>query len=258
MYFFTSEACVPMRSQPSEAAEMVSQLLFGDLVMGVERKENWIKVESLEDKYEGWVSQNMLITIDEDDQRRLRTWRYVHEQGLLLQLPDGSDMLLPVGARIPYMLTKNEKYVFRIGNQEWQANMHNGFKPTLPPTNLLTTAEQFLNTPYLWGGRGGFGIDCSGFTQVTYRMHGILIGRDSSMQAKQGKEVAFLDRRVGDLVFFRKPNQNKITHVGISSVKGEIIHCSGKVRKDILTNEGIVHKQTQTLTHQLIGIKRYY
>jgi cell wall-associated NlpC family hydrolase len=117
-------------------------------------------------------------------------------------------------------------------------------------------AFTFLNTPYQWGGRSVFGVDCSGFTQVVYKCIGLKLLRDASQQATQGEVVGFLQEvKCGDLAFFDN-EAGKITHVGILLDLHTIIHASGKVRVDRIDNFGIVNSDTEKRTHTLRVIKR--
>ncbi|TAL61496.1 MAG: NlpC/P60 family protein [Bacteroidetes bacterium] len=147
----------------------------------------------------------------------------------------------------------------------------------------------YLNTPYLWGGRSPFGIDCSGFTQMVYKLNGIKLQRDACQQAEQGKALSFLEEaKAGDLAFFDNED-GKIVHVGIITTSqpspkekesyaqsspplGEpkvgiqarreglnfnIIHASGKVRIDKLDHQGIYNEEMKKYTHRLRVAKKY-
>ena len=121
---------------------------------------------------------------------------------------------------------------------------------------LVENAFMYLNAPYLWGGRTPFGIDCSGFTQIVFRLMNIALKRDAYQQAQQGTMVLSFDEvKQGDLVFFGK-EQGKITHVGILLSKNKVIHASGKVRIDKIDIKGIFNEETKKYTHHLRLIKR--
>lgn len=113
----------------------------------------------------------------------------------------------------------------------------------------------YLNAPYQWGGKSPFGIDCSGFTQMVYRLAGYQLKRDASQQVMQGKTVALSDAQVGDLAFFTN-EAGRITHVGLMLDNNRIMHASGKVRIDTLDEQGIIHHETKQYTHQLNIMKR--
>ncbi len=117
-------------------------------------------------------------------------------------------------------------------------------------------ARQFINTPYLWGGRSSFGIDCSGFVQTVYKIAGIKLPRDAAQQAKQGIFVSSLDETLpGDVAFFENEDGN-IVHTGILLSKKEIIHASGKVHIASIDEKGIFNQEKQLYTHKLAVIKR--
>jgi len=113
----------------------------------------------------------------------------------------------------------------------------------------------YLNAPYLWGGRSPLGIDCSGFTQMVYRLQGINLPRDAYQQADVGTTLSFVDEsEPGDLAFFDN-NEGKIVHVGIILEDNHIIHASGKVRIDRIDQQGIFNTEIGTHTHKLRLIK---
>lgn len=249
-----------MRALPSESSEMISQLLFGDLVKGLEVQGNWIYIQNLDDGYTGWVTKYMISEISEEEVFSISAWHYVHSPDATLELADGSLLRLPLGARVPVFGQEGSNEIgkiFQLGNKKWQVR-NNGLSAILPPDFVALTAKKFLNIPYLWGGKGGYGIDCSGFVQTVYRMHGISIARDSSKQIQEGVEIAFEDIKVGDLAFFAKIGETKVSHVGIVLSKDEIIHSSGRVRIDKLNKTCLHSYEYQIDTHSLINIKRYF
>ena len=120
---------------------------------------------------------------------------------------------------------------------------------------LIETALLYLNTHYIWGGKTPFGIDCSGFTQMVYRLNGYKLLRDASQQATQGDALSFIEESSpGDLAFFDN-NEGDIIHVGIIMENHYIIHAHGKVRIDRLDHSGIYNVDTKTHSHKLRVIK---
>jgi cell wall-associated NlpC family hydrolase len=100
------------------------------------------------------------------------------------------------------------------------------------------------------------GIDCSGFTQIVYKINGIPLDRDASQQALQGQTLSFIEEsEAGDLAFFDDPEGN-ITHVGLLLEDHHIIHASGCVRIDRIDQSGIFNSETQSHTHKLRFIKK--
>jgi cell wall-associated NlpC family hydrolase len=125
-----------------------------------------------------------------------------------------------------------------------------------PKAHLISTALLYLNSPYLWGGKTPFGIDCSGFTQMCYKLNGYKLLRDASQQATQGEPLSFIEEsEPGDLAFFDNA-EGAITHVGIIMDDNYIIHAHGKVRIDRLDHSGIFNYETKGHTHTLRVIKR--
>ena len=122
--------------------------------------------------------------------------------------------------------------------------------------SIVEDALGFLNAPYLWGGRSFFGIDCSGFTQIIYKINGIKLPRDAYQQVECGEALDFVEEaKGGDLAFFENENGD-IIHVGIMLDDQKIIHAHGKVRIDELDSIGVFNKEQNKHTHKLRIIKR--
>ncbi|MFW5830834.1 MAG: C40 family peptidase, partial [Prolixibacteraceae bacterium] len=125
-----------------------------------------------------------------------------------------------------------------------------------PRNVIIKQALKYFNAPYLWGGRSPFGVDCSGFTQVIYKMIGIKIPRDASQQVKMGTALSFVDEaEPGDLAFFDDEEGN-IVHVGILWKRNKIIHASGKVRVDNVDQFGIFNVDLKRYTHKMRVMKK--
>lgn len=98
--------------------------------------------------------------------------------------------------------------------------------------DLVRYAAVFVNVPYLWGGRAGFGFDCSGFTSTIYQVHGITLPRDADAQAadSQGRAIDKSALQPGDLLFYSHgsedpDNPDAIYHVAMYSGNGEMIEA---------------------------------
>lgn len=255
MKFFAQEAVIPVRAEARESSEMVTQLLFGELCEPLDQSQsNWWRVRLLDDGYEGWLNPVMLCPITDEEIITFRRKAFVMGGSLILS--DDSALPLPMGARIP-MPRSGPFGSFSVGAHTWRPGPDLRWIPSQDSEQLLPLARCFRNIPYLWGGRSGFGIDCSGFTQLLFRICGIALPRDSSQQARQGTGVLWDQHQTGDLAFFRKAHRDNISHVGVLDGQGSILHASGKVRKDPFSEAGIVHRETQELTHVLVSIRRY-
>lgn len=220
---------VPMRAEPSDKAEMVNQILYGETFEIIDNQEKWNKIRLDHDGYEGWIDN--------------KQWQVTNSEKMLRK-PLNKLMLLNKNSR--------PQQIFSMGSLILER------KSLVTSKKILPTALQFLGVPYLWGGRSFMGIDCSGFTQVVFRVSGKTILRDANQQAGQGKSVAFNKAKEGDLAFF-KNDMGRVVHVGIifkENEKLKIIHASGKVRIDLLDEKGIFNEETKTYTHTFHSIKR--
>jgi gamma-D-glutamyl-L-lysine dipeptidyl-peptidase len=246
-FAFCMVATSPLRSEAKDSAEMVSQLLFGEPIHVKQIQENWIEVETYFDGYSGWMDRKHVLAISEKEMRKwLNDLQYSQfsNKGILTQWVN---QLLTPGSFIG--IESN----FSIGDFSFST-------PELAMRDVSSAfeiAQKFLNTPYLWGGKSISGIDCSGLVQTVLRLKSINIPRDAFQQQEMGDDVEFGNIKTDDIAFFSN-NDGKIIHVGILNQHGKIIHASGRVRIDKLTQEGIWNEDFEKLTHSLASIKRLF
>ncbi len=234
---------------------MATQVLFGDAVQVLDVTGNWIKVHCFFDQYEGWIDAKTLFYCDEDYIQTYLNKKFSVLTEIFTWAKDKNNqsVLLPGGCFLPDYSSQNNE--FNIGNRTYF--LEKTLKKIEPTgDNIILLASDYLSCPYLWGGKTAFGMDCSGLTQVVYKMIGINLNRDASQQVNHGEIVNFAEEaKPGDLAFFDNSEGN-ITHVGICMGSGKIIHASGKVRIDLLDNHGIYREDKQKYSHQLRIIKR--
>jgi len=162
-YAVVSVPAAPLRRKARHQREMVSQLLFGETVQVLKSKNNlWIKVRSLHDDYEGWMTNTLIKKLSEKE--ATMTMDFVTTGMMNAISIGGQKMNLPIGSSLPGF----DQGKGRMNDTEYsfEGNFINR-KEMLPNAYLIQQlTAQWLNAPYLWGGRTVFGVDCSGFVQV--------------------------------------------------------------------------------------------
>lgn len=246
-------SCVPVRKSPEFWGELASELLFGEHFEVLDSQGVFAKVRMAYDSYEGWIDLRQTVSIGLDEFQCLNeavpavsldaiTFTQIDDHKVMVlrgsSLPFYSNGEFCVGGRRFSFLGKVRKPDSRITSKE-----------------LADFALSYLNSPYRWGGRTPFGIDCASFVQVVFKAFGVYLSRETYNQKEEGKEIGSItDAQVGDLAFFRSISKD-LPHVGIV-LGDEIIHACGTVRIDSIDKTGIFNRKIKKYTYRFTGIRR--
>ena len=235
-----------MRAEPKDTSELVSQVIYGESFKIIEQRTNWSLIKLSFDNYNGWIDNKQLVEISKTVYDLTISEANIYSSDLIEFIQINNKGLLT----IPFGSTLNSIKLF---DHSFDGNTT---KTVQPKENLVKTSLLFINSPYLWGGRTPFGIDCSGFTQMIYKINGYKIDRDAKVQVKTGASLSFIEEsEPGDLAFFDN-KEGDIVHVGIIMEDNHIIHAHGQVRIDRLDQTGIYNVDTKKHTHKLRVIKK--
>lgn len=207
-------SCAALRAEPSDDAPQDSELLFGETVAVYERADGWAWVQADNDRYVGYVHEDVLDDIPQADAR------VIVPAAPLLSAPDLKSPLnglMPMGAQFTRGETVGDYIEFGEGGFVYAA--HVAVLDFREP-DFVAVAERFLNAPYVWGGKTASGIDCSGLIQIALQAAGKECPRDTDMMEKGlGNTVALADVRRGDLVFWKG-------HVGVMLDNARLLHAN--------------------------------
>ncbi len=228
-FAYARSGIVPVRAQTEDASEMLTQLLLGETVVIDAEAGRWYHVTADYDGYKGWVNRNQLQLFDATSYAQWKNHPRRHRSpyaGIRIRNKDET-LWLPVGA---YVVFENDGVHLPDTSFDYM-----GEPKLMRHESILETARAFLGTPYLWGGRSDAGIDCSGFIQTVYALHGSDIPRDSGIQfsavASPVKEIE--DARAGDIIYFNTSG-DRVTHVGFYAGEGILLHASGNVKQNLI------------------------
>lgn len=256
-YGISQLSVVPGREEPSDKAQMVTQVLFGEHYKIIEERSKWFKIRLAYDKYECWIDrkQGYEVSAEVYDLVEKEAIKHVSTELVTLSKNNLNNEFTPIlmGSSLPNLTNQNGNWGdFSYSFEGYSTD--NQKKPNREA--ILQHAFMYLNAPYLWGGRGPFGIDCSGFSQIVYKLAGKKLPRDAYQQAEIGQTLSFVEEAEdGDLAFFDN-EEGHIIHVGILLNENEIIHASGKVRVDKIDHQGIFNVDTGKYSHKLRLIKK--
>lgn len=224
----------PVRAENSDRAEIVTEILYGESADILEVNKNWTKIKMHYDGYEGWMDTKQIKTVTEEYLANRKVTMITEDFSSIMTLEGKT--LLSMGSEVEFPAVASRR-------------SHDVRE------SIALTAKEFLNIPYLWGGKSFFAVDCSGFVQLVFKIHNIKMPRDTYQQAEVGEALSFVEEsQPGDLAFFEN-SEGKIIHVGIMLENQKIIHASGKVRIDTLDSSGIFNKEMNKHTHKLRVIR---
>jgi cell wall-associated NlpC family hydrolase len=210
------EPVAGLRREPSHNARLDTEVLFGEGVIVYETTDEgwaWGQIES--DGYVGWISANALARPGQAPTHKVTALRTLAFPMADIKAPPLAG--LPMGARLA--VARQDEF-FAVTASGWHLPAaHLAPLPAAQP-DFVAVAEQFLGTPYLWGGKTSLGLDCSALVQVSLQAAGLACPRDGDMQEQAlGARLAFDDLRRGDLVFWKD-------HVAIVRDGNTLIHAN--------------------------------
>lgn len=274
-----------LRTEPSHAAEMATQVLLGSKVDILQKEAGNYRVRTAEG-YIAWTPTSSVSVMTEDESK---VWTeaeriiYTNEFGksfsqAALESQRVSDLVY--GDILHLLDTGSEYYhvAYPDGREAYvrksEAQLFTTWLKTrkADAEHILKSARSMLGLPYLWGGTSVKGVDCSGFTKTSFFMNGLVIPRDASQQVRHGQVIDILDNlgefdadkalknlRPADLLFFaggKNKNANaRVTHVALYIGNGQFIHAAGTVRINSMLKEAADYDDFQTRT--VVAARRY-
>ena len=254
---------MPLRDKPDEGAEQLTQLMFGETCTVLDELPRWTKIRNDYDGQEGWADFKMLSPLSEE-----RYSEYLaSDRKTVIKFPvayavSDANIILPLNAGTHLSNYHDGQFSILGTTFHIDPQMVAPRPLELTPDNFWQVARYFINIPYLWGGKNGMGLDCSGLSGILLSLFGVKLLRNAREQITEGTEVGSLQQaKCGDLAFFnhvsRSKEQTNISHVGILLDSNTIMHCSGRVKLEKITEQGILSELDHSLTHDLAGIRRY-
>jgi cell wall-associated NlpC family hydrolase len=247
--FEISDGIAPLRSEPSSDAMLLTQALMGERVTIYDRNSEgfaWGQLNS--DGYVGWLPDRALAKPVAAPTHKIVALRTFVFPGPSIKLPPVDTLVM--GATITVTREDGAFAVTRAGGylprQHLDSLDHHA-------EDFVAVAEQFVGTPYLWGGKSSFGIDCSGLVQVALNATGIGCPRDSDMQqAGLGKELDLAESKKlqrGDLIFWKG-------HVAIARDANSIVHANAHHMATAIENTRAAIARIKAAGSEILAIKR--
>lgn len=209
----------------SDPEHLDTQALYGAVLRTYHQEAEYTFIQH-PDGYVGYTPTSQLKSVAAD---YYLSWKNDEHAVTLVALQTG-DTIIPPGSRLLHV---DGKLLLADGStMEASANQVAVFDPFR--SNFIKAVEnraaEFMDSPYLWGGKSVEGIDCSGFVQTLALQEGIFLPRDASMQCHVGEIVGYLpdyaDLLPGDIMFFMD-NKAFVFHVGIYLGNHKYLHSAG-------------------------------
>lgn len=237
-----------LRPAPDLARGIDTELLWGETVRVFDRAEGFAWVQADQDGYVGYLPEAMLGNPDDPTHRIAVPRTFLYPEPELRKPPVGA---LSMGSRVTVVdgaETRGTRYFVLASGEAVIARHCLPIAETLGD-DYVAVAEKFIETPYLWGGRSGFGLDCSSLVQLALMMTGQFAPRDSDMQASIGKEITRGELRRGDLVLWKG-------HVGIMENAETLLHANGHTMSVARENFEAAVQRIGWLYQQPTGFRR--
>ena len=247
--FEVMEPVAPVRRAPASDAEQMTQALRGERVTVYDRNgEGWAWGQLGGDGYVGWLPDSALAQPAKPPTHKVIALTTLASPGPSIKLPPVT--LLPMGARVS-IARQDDIFAVTAGGLHLPLQ-HLGPLDAREP-DFVAVAERFVGSPYLWGGKSAFGIDCSGLVQVSLTAAGTGCPRDSDMQcAGLGRELNASEAkhlRRGDLIFWKG-------HVAIVRDAESIVHANAHHMATVIENTREAIARIKAAGSDVVAIKR--
>jgi Bacterial dipeptidyl-peptidase Sh3 domain/NlpC/P60 family len=247
--FEVAEPLAPMRRAPAPDAELMTQALKGERVTIYDRNgEGWAWGQLGSDGYVGWLPDSALTKQLSTPTHKVTALTTLAFPGPSIKLPPAA--WLPMGARVSIA---REDGAFAVTQEDHHLPRPHLGSLDARALDFVAVAERFVGTPYLWGGKSAFGIDCSGLVQISLTSAGTGCPRDSDMQCEglgrslSASESKYLQR--GDLIFWKG-------HVAIARDPNTIVHANAHHMATVVENTRDAIARIKTAGSEILAIKR--
>jgi len=182
-YGISGLSIIPVRKEPSEQSEMVTQILYGEHFVVNEIMLGWANIKLAFDGCEGWVDMKMITPLPEKSYLKIDHSPYAVTTDIFNIIPVNPEqtMMIVAGSTLPCWRPYLKQFSIQYDIFDYAGNFTYR-KPSNLRKVMIDQALKYFNAPYLWGGRSPFGIDCSGLTQIIYKMAGYVLPREASKQ----------------------------------------------------------------------------
>ncbi len=274
MNFLVNRPVIDLRREPFENTvfegidyKLETQLLYGEHVVVEKEQDDWVFIKAIEQLkclpdgswagYPGWVKKEFLRPTQNIPQYNLIV------KSLWAQIESSIPFTVSIGTRLLGIQEFPDHWIVELvdglngkvsKNDVWLCSQ----KKEDTAQSILEHGRKMIGFPYYWGGRSAHqpdwkhvktSIDCSGFVNLLFRIHGMDIPRDAHDQFLKATPCSFIDLAPGDLIFTASTTKpERISHVMVYSGNENLIEAtasSGNVREIPITerrlNDFIVH-----------------